>query len=1277
MKMQRCFPVGRVAALMVASLAVEAAFCAPSTDAWKALLDPPAGYSFQRSVKAAEKYTLKDFDLEYYIQANGPGTAQRVMMAIPKATTARGPLPAVAVPFYFPEAMVGFEPKDGSPLPKFAEIAMMADLAKRGYIAISATAYHLTYVVGSTRPRGDFKRWAEAAQALNRDWPGWTGMGKLAFDTRLLVDMLVADPRVDRNRIGIAGHSLGGKMAIYAGALDSRIKVILASDPGVCWDRSNWDAEWYFGAKLDGMKKAGLDNAGLLAAYGGKPMCLLAGEYDGDWSTELLKSVAPYRENPGRLKVVNPGLGRHRPPQYALEQGYAFLDRHLKNVSPLDELMPAPVRVEAGEGVAQGAALDRVQVTTGPVEGAPAETADESYRLTVSPDGVRIVAPTARGERWARVTLDQLRRLSGGAVPACTITDWPKLKWRGLMLDLSRNFLELEHLRAVIDMMERYKLNMFHMHLTENYCWRLESRRHPELQSEKGRYDPGNSRHTERIYTQKEFVDFVDYAYRHGVTVVPEFDLPGHSAAFRKAFGLEGMRNPRATSIARDLFDELCSLVPADRMPIIHIGTDEVWDEAEKPEDDAYEKWAQTLAGHGRITANWGGGGQGQWWIPCPGRRMLFSWGVGIAGTYTDAGRREADPAMLAKLGNVELIDPWWYIEEYDPFEVLPAATYSTPFMSRYGEKFPHSMKAGAEFCAWHDSAAGLPHTNILSQQQIFPCCVMFGDLFWRCRENPLPEFERRLPLAGDPRLEIARDIERRTIAQRDKALKDLAYPFHFLRQTDMRWRLSHADGRLIAKDIAQATVFPFRKKDKPLNYIPDASGHVVLETWIKSPVDQTVGAWIGFTAYDRDHGRSRAQGTPEQGCWNNVGASITVNGEPVAPPKWENAGLKPGADVPLIKYMHMLDEVPYRNEEYYMREPSRVTLKAGWNHVKLDLPMPYEVNWIWRRQWVGTFIPMVGTTDHPREVEGLEYSSEPPQVPMRMLTFNVYSDWHVEGGGVKPREAGIENTLRKLRPDIAALQEVCRNWWASPMFAHLASDYGIVRGDEADAVRRAGPLPQPKSGKKMPVGCNHNPLLYRKDRLNLLDSGFDIFHIALGGCSKAVTWAVFEDKRNGRRFISFSTHFWFKSNGPESDAIRELNVRHILWRVAEVRRKWGAIPVIGGGDLNSTPGSLAHETFKREGYSNAMHVAKEKTARSATRTYHGYPKTDENGVYHGTVAPPGKDKPEQSIDHIFFTEGIRAMRYDLDLDQETLDSSDHSPVVVDFLITCDPALKQ
>ena len=148
---------------------------------------------------------------------------------------------------------------------------------------------------------------------------------------------------------------------------------------------------------------------------------------------------------------------------------------------------------------------------------------------------------------------------------------------------------------------------------------------------------------------------------------------------------------------------------------------------------------------------------------------------------------------------------------------------------------------------------------------------------------------------------------------------------------------------------------------------------------------------------------------------------------------------------------------------------------------------------------------------------------------PLRMITFNIYSDWHVKGGGVKPREAGMERVFLKIKPDIAALQEVSGHWWASLLFEHLAATYGIVRGDMADALRRAGPPPPAKDGKEQPESASHTPLLYRKDRLALLDSGFDIFHVSLGK-SKGVTWAVLEDRLDKRRFISFSVNIYLPS---------------------------------------------------------------------------------------------------------------------------------------------------
>ena len=648
----------------------------------------------------------------------------------------------------------------------------------------------------------------------------------------------------------------------------------------------------------------------------------------------------------------------------------------LASADVLDDLLPVPVRVERLQGNVAVRPDGGAACVRGEIAGCPRETADEAYVLEVGSGGVRIVAPTERGERWAKVTLKQLVKLSGGQVPCCRITDWPRYRFRGFMIDVARNFLEMDELKALIDVMGDYKLNAFHWHLTENYCWRLESKRHPELQGPNGWYDPHKVRHSGRFYTQEEFKVLVEYAWARGVTVIPEFDLPGHSAAFRQAFGLKGMDDPRALEISLDLYDELCELVPAEKMPVIHMGMDEVWDQAEQPSKGMYSAWTKKLNERGRIAANWGG--SGPLVIEGATRRMLFGFGDGIAGVYYEGEKRDAKVAN----GVEAFVDPKWYIEEDDPFELLCRAAYTAPFSTAAGRKLPDGLKAGAEFCAWHDSAVGLPTANAFRNQQIFPSCVLYGDLFWRGREKDYPEFERRLPLADDPRLDIAKDLERRAIAHRDRIFADFKYPFCFLKQTDMRWRLSHADGRLIAKDIAQATVFPFRKKDKPLNYVDEDHGDVVMETWIRSPKDQEIGAWIGFTAYDRDHGRGRAHGTPSQGQWNNVGATVEVNGERIPPPKWENPDIPDGGAVwvPLIKYQYPSDEIPFRNEEYYMREPTKVRLRAGWNHVKLHLPMPHAVNWVWRRQWVGTFIPVAGTTDHPREVEGLVYSSDDPR---------------------------------------------------------------------------------------------------------------------------------------------------------------------------------------------------------------------------------------------------------------------------------------------------------
>ena len=319
---------------------------------WRQWLEVPAKYAdFKREAKPTAKYAFPDFDVECYEQRNGTDTVQRVMMAIPK--NVKGKCPAVVAPFYFPEAMLGFNPEDGglesdfaadgTNLTCYSEISYMSDLARRGYITVSADAYHLTYHghkipgwwtwpgVETIRNLFGFynRTWPRVGERIRADWPEWTGIGKLTFDTRLLVDLLCADKRVNASRIGIIGHSLGGKMAFYAGCLDPRIKVIVASDFGIGWDQTNWNADWYWGPVLDVVRSQGFDNSVLLAASGGKPFCLIAGKYDNQDSGRMVRRVRWYERTPALFKFVNHATG-HRPPRWATEEGYRFLDQHLK-----------------------------------------------------------------------------------------------------------------------------------------------------------------------------------------------------------------------------------------------------------------------------------------------------------------------------------------------------------------------------------------------------------------------------------------------------------------------------------------------------------------------------------------------------------------------------------------------------------------------------------------------------------------------------------------------------------------------------------------------------------------------------------------------------------------------------------------------------------------------------------------------------------------------------------------------------------------------------------
>jgi hexosaminidase len=159
----------------------------------------------------------------------------------------------------------------------------------------------------------------------------------------------------------------------------------------------------------------------------------------------------------------------------------------------------------------------------------PCVKANEGYRIDVNQKVIKVCASTNIGVMRALETLTQLlaKDKDGYYFPGVVIEDKPQYNWRGLLIDVSRHFMPLSVLYRNIDAMAMAKMNVLHLHLTDDQGFRIESKKYPELQlnGSNGQY-----------YTQAEMRRLVEYASDRGVRVVPEFDLPGHTTSWLAAF---------------------------------------------------------------------------------------------------------------------------------------------------------------------------------------------------------------------------------------------------------------------------------------------------------------------------------------------------------------------------------------------------------------------------------------------------------------------------------------------------------------------------------------------------------------------------------------------------------------------------------------------------------------------------------------------------------------------------------------------------------------------
>jgi len=237
-----------------------------------------------------------------------------------------------------------------------------------------------------------------------------------------------------------------------------------------------------------------------------------------------------------------------------------------------------------------------------------ANASPEAYSLEVTSNQVTLRAAQPAGMFRATQTLLQLlpaevlnsSHPGGGRweLPGVRIEDAPRFEWRGLMLDCSRTFQSLDYLRATLDRMALYKLNVLHLHLTDDQGWRLEIKKYPDL-ARKAAFFPAKYHEPashQGYYTQPQMRELVAYAAARHILIVPEIEMPGHSQALLSVMPqlactagpfefFPYSKGPGITEdvlcagkeetfdFLRDVLEEVTAIFPS---PFVHTGGDEV-----------------------------------------------------------------------------------------------------------------------------------------------------------------------------------------------------------------------------------------------------------------------------------------------------------------------------------------------------------------------------------------------------------------------------------------------------------------------------------------------------------------------------------------------------------------------------------------------------------------------------------------------------------------------------------------------------------------------------
>ena len=546
------------------------------------------------------------------------------------------------------------------------------------------------------------------------------------------------------------------------------------------------------------------------------------------------------------------------------------------------------------------------------IEGAKYQ--EEAYHLTVTGKRIILEATTPKGMYWGKQTLEQLKYTKNKKtyLPQCEITDWPAFRIRGFMHDVGRSYIPVEELKREISLLSRYKINVFHWHLTENQAWRLESKRYPELNA------PENmEREKGKFYTLEEARQLVEFCKQHQVLLIPEIDMPGHSAAFERTFKTD-MQSEKGTQILKDIIDEVCATFD---VPYLHIGTDEV----QFTNPDFVPMMVKYIRDKGKKVISYNPG-----WNYKPGEiDMMQLW------SYRGKAQKGI-PAIDCR---------YHYANHFDTYADLVAM-----FNSRiYNQPEGSDDLAGCIIAFWNDRY--IDNTSqLLAENNFYPYMLTLAERAWRGGGNCYFDGKGTLLWEDEPeQLAAFKEFEDRLLWQKNTWLKEV--PFPYVRQTQSEWQITDAFpnggdlNKVFPPEEKEDSVYQYEGKTYktrkiigngiylrhvwgtlvPGFYANPQENHTAYATrWIYSPKERKTKLALEFQNYSR----SESDLAPRQGTWDYKCSRAWLNGQEIMPPVWKNTNTERS------------NEITLKNENHMSRPAIDITLKKGWNKLMLKLPV-------------------------------------------------------------------------------------------------------------------------------------------------------------------------------------------------------------------------------------------------------------------------------------------------------------------------------------------------